>query len=130
MEPTLRILNLEDDALDTELALTLLRKDGLAAEIDRVDTHAGFEEALRRDGYGLIVADYSVPGMDAVEALRLAREVRPEVPFVFLSGALGEETAIELLKLGASDYVLTCESLQGVVQHVAVLEAKDEDASD
>jgi PAS domain S-box-containing protein len=106
MEPALRILNLEDDALDTELALALLRKDGLAAEIDRVDTQAGFEEALRRDGYDLIVADYSIPGMDALEALRLAREVRPEVPFIFLSGAIGEETAIEMLKLGASDYVL------------------------
>ena len=44
--------------------------------------------------------------MDAVEALRLAREVRPELPFIFLSGAIGEETAIEMLKLGASDYVL------------------------
>jgi PAS domain S-box-containing protein len=106
MEPALRILNLEDDALDTDLALALLRKDGLAAEIDRVDTQAGFEEALRRGGYSLIVADYSIPGMDALEALRLAREVRPEVPFIFLSGALGEETAIEMLKLGASDYVL------------------------
>ena len=106
MEPTLRILNLEDDALDTELALAILRKDGLAAEIDRVDTQAAFEEALRRDDYGLIVADYSIPGMDALDALRLARQVRPEVPFVFLSGAIGEETAIEMLKLGASDYVL------------------------
>ena len=106
MEPALRILNLEDDALDTDLALALLRKDGLAAEIDRVDTHAAFEEALRRGGYGLILADYSIPGMDALEALRLAREVRPEVPFIFLSGAIGEETAIEMLKLGASDYVL------------------------
>ena len=46
MEPTLRILNLEDDALDTELALTLLRKDGLAAEIDRVDTQAAFDNIL------------------------------------------------------------------------------------
>jgi len=106
MKAALRILNLEDDALDTDLALAILRKDGLAAEIDRVDTHAGFEEALRRGGYSLIVADYSIPGMDALEALRLAREVRPEVPFIFLSGALGEETAIEMLKLGASDYVL------------------------
>ena len=83
-----------------------MRKDGLAAEIDRVDTQAAFEEALRRGGYGLIVADYSIPGMDALEALRLARKVRPEVPFIFLSGAIGEETAIEMLKLGASDYVL------------------------
>ena len=106
MEPALRILNLEDDPLDTDLALTLLRKDGLATEIDRVETFAGFEEALRRDGYGLILADYSVPGMDALEALRLARKLCPEVPLIFLSGTMGEETAIEMLKLGASDYVL------------------------
>ena len=106
MEPTLRILNLEDDPLATDLALTLLRKDGLDTEIDRVDTDSGFAEALRRGGYGLILADYSVPGMDVLEALRLAREVCPEVPFVFLSGAIVEETAIEMLKLGASDYVL------------------------
>ena len=72
-----------------------------------MDTQAGFEEALRRGGYSLIVADYSIPGMDALEALRLAREVRPEVPFIFLSGALGEETAIEMLKLAQAT---TCSS--------------------
>ena len=112
MHPTIRIVNLEDDPLDTELVRVLLRKDGLAAEIDRVDTLSGFQEALRRDGSALILADYSLPGMDAVEALRLAREVRPEAPFVFLSGAIGEETAIEMLKLGQAT---TCSSSESSV---------------
>jgi len=106
LEPEVRILNLEDDPLDTDLASSFLLKDGLAARIDRVDTLSGFREALKRDAYALILADFAIPGMDALEALRLAQETRPEVPFIFFSGAIGEETAIEMLKLGASDYVL------------------------
>lgn len=106
MEPAFRILNLEDDPLDTDLVRALLLKDGLPAEIDRVDALSGFREALVRGGYKLILADYSIPGMDASEALRLARETRPELPFIFLSGTIGEETAVEMLKRGASDYLL------------------------
>ncbi len=106
MEQFLRILNLEDDPLDSELASELLNSEGLTVSIDRVDTLAGFKEALERGSYALILSDYAVPGMDSMDALRLARRIRPEVPFIFLSGTLGEEQALETIKAGASDYVL------------------------
>lgn len=106
MESVLRILHLEDDLLDSELVEVLLRKERLTAEIDRVETLGEFQEALGRQTYSLILSDYTVPGTDPMDALRLARQMRPEIPFLFLSGTLGEDLAIEMLKQGASDYVL------------------------
>ncbi|HWI59937.1 MAG TPA: response regulator, partial [Bacillota bacterium] len=106
MEAKLKILHIEDEPTDSELIGALLRREGLSAEIDRVETMAGVTEALERGGYGLILSDHTIPGMDSLEALRLARERRPEVPFVFVSGTLGEEVAVETLKRGATDYVL------------------------
>lgn len=105
MEDVLRILHLEDDPVDTELVLRTLRADGLAAALDRVDSLAAFREALGRP-YVLILSDYALPNTDPMEALALVRQVRPDLPFIFLSGTMGEEVAIETLKLGATDYVL------------------------
>ena len=106
MTEPLRILHLEDDPLDTELVHELLRADGLPAQIERVDTLAEFQDALEHECYALILSDYTLPGTDPMEALRLARRLCPHVPFIFLSGTMGEDTAIESLKMGASDYVL------------------------
>jgi signal transduction histidine kinase len=106
MTNTLRILHLEDDPRDAEMAYELLRDDGLEARIDRVSSLAAFQEAIERGCYSLVLSDYSVPGTDAMDALRLARQLCPEMPFVFLSGMMGEDTAIETLKMGANDYVL------------------------
>jgi len=106
MTEPLRILHLEDDPLDTELVHGLLHADGLPARIERVDTLAGFRDALEHERYALILSDYTLPGTDPMEALRLAKQLCPHVPFVFLSGTMGEDTAIESLKMGASDYVL------------------------
>ena len=106
MEQVLRILHLEDDPLDTELVAGLFRKEGLAVEIDRVDTREGVQRALTCGGYTLILSDYAMPQLDPMEALRLARHWRPDLPFVFLSGTMGEEQAVDTLKRGATDYVL------------------------
>ncbi|NLY01485.1 MAG: response regulator [Rhodopirellula sp.] len=106
MEPVLRILHLEDDWEDSEWVHELLREGGLAVELERVETLADFQEALQRESYALIISDYTLPGMDPLETMHLARQLRPEVPFVFVSGTLGEDLAIEMLKRGASDYVL------------------------
>lgn len=103
----IRILHLEDDPLDTELVSGLLTREGLPAEIDRVDTLADFRKDLvGEEVYSVIVADYSLPGVDPQEALKIARDLRPDLPFIFLSGQLGEERAVELLHKGASDCVL------------------------
>ncbi len=102
----LRILLLEDSPLDAELVLTRLTEDGVASEAVRVETRADYLAELERDRFDLILADYSLPSFDGGSALAIARERCPEVPFIFVSGALGEELAIETLKDGATDYVL------------------------
>ena len=102
----LKILLLEDSELDAELTLSHLRKGGVEFDLDRADTRDGFLAALERGDHDIILADYVLPDFDGISALALARERRPETPFVFVSGGLGEELAIDLLRKGAVDYVL------------------------
>ena len=106
MNDTLRILNLEDSPYDTELIQARLDEDGIACEIMRVDTKEDYIHALEEIGIDLILADYSLPGFDGISALELAVEKRPEIPFLFVSGVIGEDLAIVSLKRGATDYVL------------------------
>ena len=122
----LRILNLEDSPLDAELVHATLTQDGIECEILRVQTRADFAAALESGDFDLILADYSLPSFDGLAALKVAQEIRPEVPFVLVSGALGEERAIEALKSGATDYVLKqrLERLVPAVQR-AVREAEE-----
>jgi DNA-binding NarL/FixJ family response regulator len=102
----LRILNLEDSPLDAELVHATLTGGGVECEILRVQTHAEFAAALESGDFDLILADYSLPSFDGLSALKVAQEIGPEIPFVLVSGAVGEEVAIEALKSGATDYVL------------------------
>jgi PAS domain S-box-containing protein len=106
MTAPLRLLHLEHDRNDAELVRTALEADGLACEITRVDTRPDFLAAVERGDFDLILAGHSLPAYDGLSALGLARERRPDAPFIFVSGALGEELAIESLKNGATDYVL------------------------
>jgi len=105
MELRLHILHLEDDAADSALVQEMLEARGVHCELTRVDTEAAFGERLDEGGFDLILADYTLPSFDGLSALRLARERRPDTPFIFLSGTLDEEVAIESLKVGATDYV-------------------------
>ena len=102
----LRVLLLEDSALDAQLLGGELEAAGVRAQLHRVDGREAFLGALSQGGYDLILSDYNVPGFEGPEALSLARAQLPDVPFLFVSGALGEDRAIELLKRGATDYVL------------------------
>ncbi|HEV8038102.1 MAG TPA: sigma 54-interacting transcriptional regulator [Bryobacteraceae bacterium] len=106
MRRPLRILSLEDDPRDTELIQELLESEGIACEIARVDTEAAFLASLQRGGLDLILGDYTLPQFDGMSALKLARINCPDVPFIFVSGTLGEEVAINALTVGATDYVL------------------------
>ncbi len=106
MKPFIRILHLEDEQNDIELVQTILEEAGLTCRINVVQTRDEFEKGLREDEYDIILADLRMPMYDGMLALRLARELRPDVPFVFVSGTIGEEAAIEGLKQGATDYVL------------------------
>jgi DNA-binding NarL/FixJ family response regulator/two-component sensor histidine kinase len=102
----LRILNLEDSPLDAELLHATLTDGGVECEILRVQTRADFTAALEGGDFDLVLADYSLPSFDGLSALKVAQEIGPEIPFVLVSGAVGEEVAIEALKSGATDYVL------------------------
>jgi len=107
MESALHILNLEDNERDAELNEVMLTARWPECELLRVDTRQGFVAALEAEGtLDLILSDYTMPGFNGREALALAHQYRPEVPFLFVSGTIGEDTAIEALKNGATDYVL------------------------
>lgn len=103
---TLRILSLEDDPHDASLIEGLFEGEGISCTFDRVDTEKGFRDALGANRFDLILADHTLPEFDGMSALKIARETHPDIPFLFVSGTLGEEVAIEALKLGAIDYVL------------------------
>jgi signal transduction histidine kinase/DNA-binding response OmpR family regulator len=102
----LRILHLEDDPNDAELARAMLDAAGFDCHVTRVETQDDFCASLERNGFNLILADYTLPSFDGISALKIAAQKRPEVPFIFVSGTLGEEVAIEALNIGATDYVL------------------------
>jgi len=102
----LRILSIEDDPKDIELIQDLLETEDIVCEITRVDTKVALLASLEQGGIDLILADYTLPSFDGISALKLAMKACPEVPFIFVSGTLGEEVAIEALKVGATDYVL------------------------
>jgi DNA-binding NtrC family response regulator len=102
----LRILSLEDDPNDSELIQELFEAEGFICRLSRVDSEPAFRALLQQGDIDLILADYTLPGFDGLSALKVAMALRPEVPFLFVTGTLGEETAIEALKVGATDYVL------------------------
>ena len=100
------VLYLEDSEADAALVEALLAEGGIACTLTRVETPKAFAEALEAGGFRLILSDNTLPSYDGLSALARARERCPDVPFIFVSGTLGEETAIESLKAGATDYVL------------------------
>ncbi len=102
----LKVLALEDSAQDFEIISEQLIDAGFRLNISRVETEEAFISSLRENQYDIILSDFKLPGFDAFGALRISNEICPEVPFICVSGSIGEETAIELLKLGAVDYVL------------------------
>ncbi|HMK49363.1 MAG TPA: response regulator [Thermodesulfovibrionales bacterium] len=106
MNSRLRILHLEDDLNDSELVRSALEEDNVSLDIDRVETKIDFVEALGDKEFDIVLADYRLPSFDGLSALAIVREKTPDLPFVFVSGVMGEELAIETLKSGATDYVL------------------------
>lgn len=102
----LRVLLLEDNPDDAILIERELRTNGLAVRVERVDTKHAFGAALGAFEPDVILADYSLPAFDGLAALDMAREAAPHVPFLFVSGTIGEETAIDSLHRGAADYII------------------------
>jgi signal transduction histidine kinase len=102
----LRILILEDQPTDAELEQHLLARAGIDFTAVVVDTKASFVQQLLAFRPEVVLSDFSLPGFSGEDALKISQEHCPEVPFIVLSGALGDETAVELIRQGATDYVL------------------------
>src|SRR6185369_16323318 len=102
----LRILMIEDEARDAELAQHTLRQGGFEFSFKRVDTEDGFLREVEEFKPNVILSDHGLPAFDGFSALTLAQQKCPDVPFIFVTGSLGEEMAIKALKSGATDFVL------------------------
>ena len=102
----LKILHAEDDPRDAELIAASLVSQGIASDILRVETLERFTLALEKGTYDLIISDFTMPVFDGMSALRVAKDKSPGTPFIYVSGTIGEERAVEALRSGAIDYVL------------------------
>jgi signal transduction histidine kinase/PAS domain-containing protein len=105
MASPLRVLLAEDSVTDAELVVRELRRAGFAPEPVRVDTEAGFLEQLQSP-FDLILSDYDMPQFSGIRALELFQAQTLEIPFIIISGTIGEEIAVQVMRLGASDYIL------------------------
>ena len=106
MAQTLRILLIEDSEDDAELLLRELRRAGYIPSAKRVASAAAVTAALDSESWDLIISDYVMPGFDGLEALALYRERRLDVPFIVVSGHIGEEIAVSAMQAGADDYLM------------------------
>ena len=105
MTQPLRLLHLENNPADAELIYATLRDAGVPCQPKRVQTRDEFLAALRQDGFSLILADTTTPGFEGAAALTISLTLHPDVPFLFVSGAQGEEYAIDMMQRGATDYI-------------------------
>jgi signal transduction histidine kinase len=103
---TLRVLHLEDSDLDHELAMAHLRRAGLQVLARRIESRAEFAAELQGDDWDLILSDYNLPGFSGLQALDMLRDSGRLWPFILVSGEIGEDTAVEAMRNGASDYLL------------------------
>jgi signal transduction histidine kinase/DNA-binding response OmpR family regulator len=102
----LNVLIVDDSPSDADLILLELRRGGFRPIYERVETEAETEAALTKGGWDVIVADYHLPGWSGIGALKLMQEKELSIPFIVVSGTIGEETAVEAMRAGAHDYVL------------------------
>ncbi|QRY77273.1 response regulator [Pseudomonas sp. PDNC002] len=105
-EVPLKLLIVEDSAMDAELTLLRLERSGMRIDAHQVFDHIGVEHALREHAFELILCDCVLPGSSGTHVLAIAQRLAPDTPFIFLSGIYGEEHAVEMIRLGATDYVL------------------------
>lgn len=106
MEKALKLLLVEDSGPDAELIVHELRRQGFAPAWERVDTAAAMREALERQAWQVIIADYSLPNFSGAAALELYKQHGLDIPFLCVSGLIGEEQAVAMMRAGAHDYVM------------------------
>ena len=126
MDKELRILMLEDAPSDAELIVRELHRGGIKFESRRVETKEDFVRSLKGFNADIILADYNLPSFDGPAAISLVKEQFPELPVILVSGTMGEDLAVEMLKIGAWDYILK-DRLSRLVPSVrrALKEAKE-----
>ena len=106
MKQSRHMLIVEDSPGDAELEVRALRQGGCELTYERVDTPEAMQAALESGHWDLVIADYSMPHFNGLAALKMLRDRGLDVPFILVSGAVGEEVAVEAMKCGADDYVL------------------------
>ncbi len=106
MNHSLRVLLVEDNADDAELLVLELETSGYQVTHQQVDTAIALRRALQAQSWDLILVDYSMPSFNALEALELVKEYELDIPFIIVSGSIGEETAVKAMKAGVHDYIL------------------------
>jgi CheY-like chemotaxis protein len=107
MDKKIKILYLEDNPTDVEYIKAILSSEKLDYELSHVSNRDEFILMLTNNNdFDIILGDYSLPGFDGFSALQISKQLKPDLPFVLISGELGEELAVESLKKGASDYVM------------------------
>lgn len=102
----LRVLHIEDNRADALLVEETLREAGLDPRIERIERRDQLEPALKRGGIDLVLSDYRLPSFDGLSALAIVREMTPDLPFIMVTGSLGDEFAVRVMKHGASDFVV------------------------
>ena len=106
MTRPLRVLHLEDNPRDAEMIRHKLDVEGMSCDILLVDSKDGYEAALTRESFDLILSDYNLPGYDGIAALTKAQGTQPDAPVILISGTVGEDDAVRCLHVGATDYLL------------------------
>ncbi len=106
MSTPLRLLIVEDNDDDAQLMLVRLRRAGYEPEYVRVDSEQGLQKALQRLDWQIVISDYAMPGFSGLRALQILRAHDPNIPFILVSGTVGEETAVEAMRKGANDYIM------------------------
>ena len=106
MSIPLRVLVVEDSPDDADLVLHELRRGGYEPEFERVETAAAMDSALQEKQWDIVLSDYSMPSFSGIDALKLLRSKDLDIPFILISGKIGEETAVDAMKSGANDYVM------------------------
>src|SRR5258707_14128999 len=103
---TVRVLYLEDTLSDFELCVRALQTGGISAETTRVSTAEEFRAELKKSAYDIVLADYRVPGWTGMDAFQLLQSMQMNVPFILVTGSLGDELATKCIKQGMDDYIL------------------------
>jgi PAS domain S-box-containing protein len=106
MSKPLRVLVVEDSEDDAYFLIRELKKNGFEPEFERVESGQQMTEALEKKKWDIVISDHSVPGFGSLEALEIIKKKKVDIPFIVLSGTIGEEVAVNVMKAGASDYVM------------------------